>query len=165
MALSSRVESSPASSRHYLFERGGTSMWTAVTWDWSNNAYGPTLKIVRNPHTAATPNISTKARLTRCCVVLPLLQAWSTATSHIKKRTIANTARLFSSMDSLLHSSEFFEIVTLRFACCSDTDHQHFSKTYIAPLSGDLRCDALYPEQCRTGNRGYLGNVASLAES
>ena len=98
-------------------------MWTPVTWDWSNNAYGHTLKIGANPHVAATPNISTKARLTRCCVVLPLLQAWSTATSHIKNRTIANTARLFSSMDSLLHSSEFFEIVTLRFACRSDTDH------------------------------------------
>jgi hypothetical protein len=82
-------------------------MWTTVIWYWSNNAYGHTLKIVRNPHVAATPNISTKARLTRCCVVLPLLQAWSTATSHIKNRTIASTARLFSSMDSLLHSSEF----------------------------------------------------------
>ena len=102
------------------------------------------------------PNISRKARLTRCCAVLPLLQAWSTETTHIKNRTIANTAKVFSSMDPLLHESEFLEIVTLGFACCSDTDHGCLSKTHNA---------GSYPEQRRTGNRGYFGNFASLVES
>jgi uncharacterized membrane protein len=50
----------------------------------------------------------------RCWVSVPLLQAWSTANSHMKKKTIASTAILFNSMGS---SSEqfgfFFDIHTL----------------------------------------------------
>jgi hypothetical protein len=53
---------------------------------------------VRTPQSAPQPNTTTKDRFTKCPVAVPLLQPWSTATSHMKKNTIASTAILFNSI-------------------------------------------------------------------
>jgi hypothetical protein len=49
----------------------------------------------------------------RCGVIVPLLQAWSTAKSHMKKKVIASTAIVFSSIDGSSQQLRSLLMVTL----------------------------------------------------
>src|SRR5262252_5625972 len=93
-----------------------------------------------------------------------LLQPWSTATVQTKNNPIAITARIFSTMTTP-YDSPIFLPNDLIFR--SDTNHAN-RNGISAHNSDEGNCRGWssllrsYPAHCRTGRRGYFGNVASV---